>query len=63
MGQDNKILTVEEASAYLRMHPATLRRKAKTGEIPGVKVAQRWLFKRADLDKLLGKGRVDDNEP
>jgi excisionase family DNA binding protein len=37
------MLTVEEAAALLRMHPVSLRRLAKAGELPAARVG-RWIF-------------------
>jgi len=34
------VLNTEEAASYLRIHPRTLTRMAREGEIPG---PQRWL--------------------
>lgn len=41
------LLTVEEAAAELRVHPATVRRMIRRGEIPAVKVGRLW---RVDAD-------------
>jgi Helix-turn-helix domain len=35
---------VEEAAAFLRIHPETLTYRARIGEIPGCKVGRSWVF-------------------
>ena len=49
------LLDTEEAARLLRMHPRTLRVKARTGAIPGVQVGNRWRFRASTLDRWLGK--------
>ena len=47
------LLTAEEASLHLRIHPKTLQRKARIGEIPGYLMANRWFFRASELDEWL----------
>ena len=42
-------LTLEEAAELLKMHPATLQEKARSGEIPGAKPGKCWVFVDVDL--------------
>lgn len=42
-------LDLQEAAQFLRMHPESLRCKAKAGFVPGTKLGRRWLFIREDL--------------
>jgi excisionase family DNA binding protein len=44
-----KSLTLEEAALFLKMHPEEVRRRAKAGIIPGVKLGKRWVFIEDDL--------------
>jgi len=44
-----KTLGLEEAAAFLRIHPKTLARRAAAGEIPGVKIGRSWVFVDVDL--------------
>ena len=48
-----KTLTLKEAAAFLKMHPEALRRKAKTGKIPGAKPGKSWVFLEEDLVEYL----------
>ena len=38
--------TLEEAGRLLGVHPETLRKKAKKGEIPGTQIGDRWVIPR-----------------
>ena len=49
------LLDAEEAARLLRMHPRTLRTKARIGAIPGIQVGKRWRFRASTLDRWLGK--------
>jgi len=49
------LLDTEEAAKLLRMHPRTLRTKARRGSIPAVQVGKRWRFRASTLDRWLGK--------
>lgn len=42
-------LTLQEAAAFLKIHPVTLSIKAAAGEILGAKIGKRWVFLEIDL--------------
>ena len=42
-----------EAAQYLRIHPRTLIRMARRGEIPSIQIGKLWRFRRTDLDDWL----------
>ena len=44
-------LTTPEAAEYLRMHPKTLERLARAGEVRYARIGRRYLFKRTWLDE------------
>ena len=51
-----ELLTTKEAASVLRVEIDTLRRLAKSGHIPAVKVGGDWrYFKSALLDHLYGR--------
>ncbi|MEA3401345.1 MAG: helix-turn-helix domain-containing protein [Armatimonadota bacterium] len=56
MRLDADVLTLNEAAAYLRVHPRTLRIKASDGEVPGAKVGKVWRFHRRQLERWLMEG-------
>ncbi len=49
------LLDTNEAAMLLRMHPRTLRTKARNGVIPAVPVGRRWRFRASMLNHWLGK--------
>jgi len=44
------LLTSNEASQVLRIHPKVLERMAKRGEIPALKVGKFWRYRAGALD-------------
>ena len=45
-----------EAARFLRLHPKTVKRMARNGQIPGRRLGRRWYFRPSDLDALLRTG-------
>ena len=41
-----------EAARFLRLHPKTVKRIARLGQIPGCRLGRRWFFRPSDLDVL-----------
>jgi excisionase family DNA binding protein len=39
-----------EASLFLRIHPATVKRLAREGKLPGFRIGNRWRFRPSELD-------------
>ena len=56
MAMDAEIMTLDEAAAYLRVHPRTLRTKASEGEVPAAKIGRVWRFHRLQLERWLMEG-------
>ena len=48
------VLTLEEASAYLRLPIESVKRQALQGNIPGRKVEDDWRFLKVAIDDWLG---------
>jgi excisionase family DNA binding protein len=46
-------LDLEEAAAFLGLHPDTLRERAAAGTIPGAKIGKEWRFLDVDLADYL----------
>src|SRR5450759_1086277 len=42
-------LTLLQAAEFLHLHPVTLQRMAKRGEVPAAKLGRRWIFLEIDL--------------
>ena len=59
---DQRLYTVEEAAGFLKIHPKTLRRKIREGEIESTRVGKRYRFTEAQLQAYLG-GAVPLSSP
>jgi excisionase family DNA binding protein len=44
-----------QASAILLIHPKTLQRMARRGQMPAVRVGKLWRFRRTDIDHWIAK--------
>jgi excisionase family DNA binding protein len=44
------LLDCDEAARFLRIHPSTVKRYARTGRLPGFRVGNRWRFRPSELD-------------
>jgi excisionase family DNA binding protein len=51
MTNRTKLVTVKELSTYLRVHPSTIYRLLKEGEIPGFKLGSDWRFNLQAIDR------------
>ena len=47
------IMTIEDAAKYLGLNPLTLRRLARAGKIPALKIGRQWRVKRELLDQWI----------
>ena len=47
------LLDVTEAAKLLRIHPKTLRTKARQGEIPAKQIGKLWRFRASALNEWL----------
>lgn len=61
MQPETEILTLDEAAAYLRVHPRTLRTRASEGEVPAAKIGRVWRFHRDQLERWLLEGGARNN--
>jgi excisionase family DNA binding protein len=48
-----KVLTLQEVAKYLRVHPSTVYRLAKKGQIPAFKLGSDWRFNLESIDEWL----------
>ena len=53
MSTKTPIMTIEEVAEYLGLHPLTVRRLAREGEIPAFKVGRQWRVKRELFDRWM----------
>jgi excisionase family DNA binding protein len=57
------LLDAIEAAALLRMHPTTLKKKARLGEIPGRHIGKYWRFRVSDLNDWVWRKEQGSNGP
>ena len=50
----SKVLTVQEVSTYLRVHPSTIYRMLKRNQLPAFRVGSDWRFTVEAIDHWLG---------
>jgi excisionase family DNA binding protein len=50
---ESPVLTALELAKYLRIHPTTVYKLAKRGELPAFKVGGDWRFNRASIERWL----------
>ena len=51
---DDRILTVGEVAAYLKLSEATIYRMAQSGEIPARRIGGSWRFSWTQLQEWFG---------
>ena len=49
-----QIMTIEEVSKYLKLHPETIYKKTREGEIPGKRIGRERRFLKSVIDMWLG---------
>jgi len=58
-----QVLTIEEASKYLRIPLSSLYKLAQDGKIPCHKVGRHWRFRKEMIDRWLDESSVSTNKP
>jgi excisionase family DNA binding protein len=48
-----RVMTVREASSYLRIHPTTIYKLLRRGELPGFRIGSDWRFNVEEIDRYL----------
>ena len=48
-----EVMTVGEVAVYLRVNPQTVYRKAKSGELPAVRIGRAIRFRKVELDEWM----------
>jgi excisionase family DNA binding protein len=48
-----RVMTVEELAAYLKIHRSTIYRLLTNEGLPGFKIGSDWRFKVADIDEWI----------
>jgi excisionase family DNA binding protein len=47
----SRVMTVKELSDYLKIHPSTVYRQLKRGQLPAFKVGSDWRFNVESIDR------------
>jgi excisionase family DNA binding protein len=53
-------MTVEDVAVYLQINPLTVRRLAREGQIPLVKIGRQWRTKLDLLDRWITKKSIEN---
>jgi len=53
--EEKEIMTVKQLAEYLQMDEHTVYKLARSGQIPSLKIAGQWRFKRDVIDKWISK--------
>jgi excisionase family DNA binding protein len=59
MGDNDKIMTLEEVADYLRVKPQTIYTWAQEKKIPAAKLGKEWRFRKSMIDKWFNES-IDD---
>jgi excisionase family DNA binding protein len=51
MATQSRLVTVRELSNYLRVHPSTIYRLLKRGDLPAFKLGSDWRFNLEAIDR------------
>ena len=51
-----------DAAKFLRLHPKTVKRMARNGQIPGRRLGRRWYFRPSELDEFLRTGVISSSK-
>ncbi|RKX81681.1 MAG: hypothetical protein DRP58_11560 [Spirochaetes bacterium] len=50
---EKEIMTVKQIAQYLQMDEHTIYRLARSGQIPAIKIAGQWRFKKDLIDRWI----------
>lgn len=59
----NKLLTSEQVSKILQVHPFTVLKYLKTGKLKGIKLGRVWRIRESDVERFLEERSMASNEP
>ena len=50
------LLNTDQAAALLQVHPKTLQKMARKGEVPARRIGDLWRYRASELDRWLRAG-------
>ena len=59
---EKEIMTVKQIAQYLQMDEHTVYRLVRSGQIPAIKIAGQWRFKRDVIDDWIKKVSIKNVE-
>ncbi len=57
--KENEIMTVKQVAEYLQMDEHTIYKLARSCQIPSVKIAGQWRFKKEVIDKWISEQSLE----
>jgi len=54
-----EIMTVKQVAEYLQMDEHTIYKLARSGQIPSIKIAGQWRFKKEVIDKWISEESLE----
>jgi len=61
--KEKEIMTVKQLASYLQMDEHTIYKLAHSGQIPAIKIAGQWRFKKEVLDKWINEVSLKKDAP
>jgi excisionase family DNA binding protein len=58
-----RVLTLEEAAAYLRVHPSTVYRLLRSHQLPGFRIGRDWRFNQDSIDRWVVEAEQVETPP
>jgi excisionase family DNA binding protein len=57
--EEKEIMTVKQVAEYLQMDEHTIYKLARSGQIPSIKIAGQWRFKKEVIDKWISQESLE----
>lgn len=57
--KENKIMTVKQVAEYLQMDEHTIYKLARSGQVPAIKIAGQWRFKKDVIDNWISEKSLE----
>lgn len=60
MLMQEQVYSIEDAARALKVHPDTIRRMIKRGELQAHRVGRQYRIRQSEIDRILGGGKQED---
>jgi len=57
--KEKEIMTVKQVAEYLQMDEHTIYKLARSGQIPSIKIAGQWRFKKDVIDRWISEESLE----